>query len=511
MLRRTALAFGDRPAVVLPDHTETWGELFERACRLARGMEALGAGPQDVVATLGDNSAEQLESVAACGLGNYVRSALYPYNSPEINGYLLDTIGAKVLLVERKYYDPLAIELASRPQVKVVVIGEADGSVLTYDELVATAEASDPMVPIDDDDAHIIRFSSGTTGKPKAIWHSTARWRGQCVDFAGILPTMDERDRFLAAGAMTHIAVGNLWQIIQSGASVVPMRAFDAGDALRLIEEHQLTYAVAAPIMIKAMVEHPDAPARDLSSLRCLWYAGSPIAESTLQAAVKYMGDALYQVYGMSESSPMTILRPHEHIAVPGSTKHRSAGLPQPNMDLTIVDDDGNVLPRGQIGEVAARSHGTMSGIWKDDEATKARVLPDGSVRTRDVGYFDEQGYLHLVDRKDDMIVSGAYNIWPAELELALVDHPAVKEACVVGVPHERWGETPLAAVVLEPGVDAPNEQELIDFVREKVGPIKKPSRVDIVDDLPRTGTGKVLRRLLRDRYAAGADLIGGS
>lgn len=511
MLRRTAHAFGSRPAVVAPAGSLTWAQYYDRACRLAQGLASLGARPQDTVASLGDNSAELLECVGACALGNYARAALYPYHAPEVNGYLLDLIEAKVLVIERNYYDLLEAELRARPHIAVVVLSDVPDGRVPYEQLIAGATPDDPLTPIDDDDIHIVRFSSGTTGRPKAIWHSTARWRGQSVDFGNLLPTMDERDRFLAAGAMTHVGVGNLWQIIQSGACVVPMRKFDADEALRLIEEEQITYGVAAPVMIKAMVESPEAAARDVSTLRCLWYAGSPIAESTLMAAVDLFGDALFQIYGMSEASPISVLRPHEHLPVDRSRRHRSAGRPNHNMDVTIRDDDGKIAPAGVIGEVAARSHGTMSGILNDPEATAARLLPDGSVLTRDVGFFDEEGFLHLVDRKDDMIVSGGYNIWPAELEQALAEHPAVAEACVVGVPHERWGETPLAAVVLHPGVPAPTADELIQFTRDRVGPVKKPSRVDIVAELPRTGTGKVLRRLLRDLYADPSSRVGGS
>ncbi|MGJ9413215.1 class I adenylate-forming enzyme family protein [Aeromicrobium sp. CF4.19] len=507
MLRNTAVAHGDRAAVVAPDGIETWSELYERACRLANGLRDVGIVPGDRVAVLGDNSSQLLECVAACALGGFPRASLYPYHSAEVNAYLLDLIDTRVMIVEAQYLENLRPLLVDRPHLRVIAI-DAAGSVVQqhqaavgYEDLIAASSATDPMVPIDDDAPHIIRFSSGTTGRPKGIWHSSARWRGQSTDFAAILPTMDERDRFLAAGSLTHVAVGNLWQIIQTGASVLPMAPFDAGEALRLIEEHRLTYAAAAPIMIKAMVEHPDAARRDLSSMRCIWYAGSPIAEATLERAVVCFGDALYQVYGQSESSPMSVLRPHEHPMERGSRRHRSAGRPQPNMEISIVDDDGRRLPTGTVGEVAARSHGTMSGIWGDPQGTASRTLDDGSIRTRDVGFLDEEGYLHLVDRKDDMIVSGGYNIWPAELEQALVEHPAVREACVVGVPDERWGETPLAAVVLVQNMPRPTTEELIMFVRDRVGGYKKPSYVEFVRDLPRTGTGKVLRRLLRDQH----------
>src|SRR5581483_6887733 len=202
------------------------------------------------------------------------------------------------------------------------------------------------------------------------------------------------------------------------------------------------------PTMIQALVAHPSAAARDLSSLRCVNYAASPISETTMTKALELFGTVLHQMYGQSEAVPITMLLAHQHCPR-GSERERrwmrSVGRPTPNTKITIVDEDGNPLPIGEVGEVAAQTPGSMSGLWRDPEGTAKRTLPDGSVLTRDMGRLDAEGFLYLADRKEDMIISGGYNIWPAELENAIASHPAVAEVCVVGVPHEKWGETPKA------------------------------------------------------------------
>jgi acyl-CoA synthetase (AMP-forming)/AMP-acid ligase II len=258
--------------------------------------------------------------------------------------------------------------------------------------------------------------------------------------------------------------------------------------------------------MIQAMVGHPDAATRDLGSLRCLNYAASPISERTLTSAVDRFGPVLYQLYAQSEAVPATMLLPHQHCPR-GSERERrwmrSVGRATPNSVITIVDERGEPCPPGEIGEVAVSSPGQMTSLWNDPEGTEARLTADGSVLTRDMGWLDPEGFLYLADRKEDMIISGGYNIWPAQLENAIASHPAVAEVCVVGIPHEKWGETPLAVVVASPGA-TPDPDELIELTRTQVGSVMKVTRVEFVDELPKSGVGKVLRRVVRDRYWEG-------
>jgi acyl-CoA synthetase (AMP-forming)/AMP-acid ligase II len=331
------------------------------------------------------------------------------------------------------------------------------------------------------------------------IYHTVSRWLAIGDEYRWVTPQIDERDRYLAAGQLTHAAVIFLWPMLQVGGRIVVMEAFDPALALRLIEEQRITFTLMVPTMIQVLVDHPDAATRDLSSLRCLNYAASPISETTMAAALEVFGPVLYQMYGQSEAVPATMLLPHQH-RLPWT---RSVGRPTPNTKITVADEEGRPLPRGEIGEIAVRTPGSMSGLWNDPEGTAARLLADGSVLTRDMGYVSEDGFVHLADRKEDMIISGGYNIWPAELENAIASHPAVSEVCVVGVPHERWGETPVAVVVPRAGATVEAE-ELIALTRERCGSVKKVTAVEFADELPKSGVGKVLRREVRERYWTG-------
>jgi acyl-CoA synthetase (AMP-forming)/AMP-acid ligase II len=501
LLRRSARAHRHSVAVWCDGSEQTYVQLFERACRLANGLAARGVQPGDRVAVLGPNGLETVEQVAGIALGGFVRSALYAHQTAEVNSYLLELVDARALIVHASLVAGLEDKVAD-----VIVYG--DGPSSDYERLLAGAPATDPGRTQSPADFHVIRFSAGTTGRPKGMAHTVANWLRGGDEFRWVTPRIDERSGYLAAGPLTHAAVVFLWPILQVGGRVIVMEAFEPGRALELIETQAPTLTLMVPTMIQALVGHPDAVERDLSSLEALTYAAAPISPRTMHTAMDLFGpDVLHQWYAQSEAWPLTMLLPHQHLRRPDSV-----GRATPNTVLKIVDDNGNELPLGDTGEIAVRTPGQMSGHWNDQEGTAARTLPDGSIRTRDMGYVDDDGFVYLVDRKEDMIISGGYNIWPAELEQALVSHPAVAEACVVGVPHERWGETPKAVVVLGEGAREVSGDELVEYTRERVGAVKKVTSVEFVDELPKSPLGKVLRREVRDRYWSDGDRrIGGA
>ena len=255
--------------------------------------------------------------------------------------------------------------------------------------------------------------------------------------------------------------------------------------------------------MLQALATHPDAASRDLSSLRCILYAGAPISVETARVAQAVFGNVLFQSYGQSECLPGTTLTPEDHAlgASMDASLLRSAGRPCLNATIRVIADDGHDVPPGEVGEILIKTEGRMRGIYGDPAASAERITEDGFVHTNDLGYFDNRGYLFVVDRKDDMIISGGFNIWPAEIENVLTQHPAVAEALVVGVPHPKWGETPHAIVVVRAGSEvAPDE--LIQLCRNNLGSMKKPTEIVLRSDpLPRTELGKLQRRALRDQY----------
>jgi acyl-CoA synthetase (AMP-forming)/AMP-acid ligase II len=512
-IRERASEQGDRPAVICDGETLTYAELHERSCRLANALAGLGVQPGERVATLGDNCPQTLEQMSGIALGAYVRSSLYTHNSADTNLYLLDLIEAAALLVQRKHYDALAPRLAEVASLRHVLVfdGDVPDQDSDYERALEQAPATLPQLALEPEDPYIIRFSAGTTGKPKGILHTLAGWVAISAETALEMPPLHESDRYLAAGPLAHAAALPVAPTLAAGGTVVVMRAFDPQRFLALVEQERCTTTMLVPTMIQMVVGHSDADRTDLSSLRWMLYGAAPISEQTLERALALWGPIMQQMYGQSEGVPLTVLPAEDHV-LDGSEEARrrlrSAGRPTRNCTLQILDPNGNELPVGEVGEIAALTPTAMAGIWRDEQTTSERILPDGALLTRDMGYLDEDGYLFLADRKEDMIISGGFNIWPAELENALASHPAVAEVAVVGVPHEKWGETPKAVVVLREGHHA-SEQELIDWTREKLGAIKRVTSVDFAEELPKTPLGKVLRRVVRDRYLESEDRLG--
>lgn len=514
LLRRVSNDYRDRVAVKCGDRQLTYAELGERASRLANALADRGLEQGDRVALLGDNCLESLELILGPGIGGFVRCTLHAHDAPERHRYLIELTGAKALVIDSRYYRRMAAQLKNLPELRaVIVLGDFDAAdgVSGYADALATASAEYPDVRLGEDDPHAIRFSAGTTGLPKGIVISVRGTMGMGNEIAMVLPRFEEEDRYLAAGPLTHAASMFVYPILAAGATTIVMPSFDPGVFLDIVEREKVTSTLVVPTMIQMITDHPDAGAKDLSSLRAVMYGAAPISEATLVKALGVWGNIMYQLYGQSEVVPIAVLTPRHH-CVDGTDDERrqlgSAGRPPPNTSVRIEDEDGNVLPPGQVGEVVASAPCMMSGIWRDEAASAARFTADGSVRTRDMGYLSEDGFLFLADRKEDLINSGGFKIWPAELENALAAHPGVREVAVVGVPHPKWGETPKAAVVVREGSEV-TEEELIEWTRARAGSYKKVTGVRFVDELPKTPIGKVLRRAVRERCFAAADGLG--
>jgi acyl-CoA synthetase (AMP-forming)/AMP-acid ligase II len=509
LLRKSVLMYRDNVVVTIGDRRQTYAELGDRAARLANALLDLGLRPGDRVAVLADNQLETIEQVAGIAVAGMVRAPMYTMNPASTHAYMLDLVGAGACIVQDRYAADLERIRDQVPSLKhVVVVGDGytgDGR-LSYEGLLAEARPEFPDVVLDPNADHIIRFSAGTTGRPKGIVHSAAGWRAMSDEFALTMPMLEETDAWLVASPMSHAAGLMIWATIGRGARYVIMPAFDPAEFLRTIERERCTFTMVVPTMIQMLAALPEARTCDLSTLRAVTYGAAPISEKGLRAAIDMWGNIMYQSFGQSEALPGTTLAPLYH-HTGGSERDRrmltSAGRPTPNTIVTVRDEEDNVLPARETGEICINTPGAMRGIYGDPEATAARFTPDGSVRTRDMGYLDEDGFLHLVDRKEDLIISGGFNVWPLEVENALSSHDDVREAAVVGVPDEKWGEAVFAVVTLHDGASA-TEEELIEFAREKVGPVKRPKQLVIADEpLPKSVVGKLLRRQAREKYWA--------
>jgi acyl-CoA synthetase (AMP-forming)/AMP-acid ligase II len=288
---------------------------------------------------------------------------------------------------------------------------------------------------------------------------------------------------------------------------ILESKSFDPEKVFKTIEEYKITNMFTAPTMVKMMIDHPACDEYDHSSMRCLNYGGAPMYVEDLKKAVKKLGPCLVQLFGQGET-PMTItyLPIRDHLTE-GTEKQMkrlaSAGIQRTDVEVKIFDEDDNELPLGEQGEIVCRSDISMKGYWRNPEATE-KTLAKGWLHTGDVGYMDENGYLFIMDRSKDMIISGGENIYPREIEEVLIKHPAVRECAVIGVPDPKWGEAIKAVVSIEPGASA-TEEELIAFCTDNIARYKRPRSVDIIDELPKSNYGKILKRELRDKYWKGS------
>jgi acyl-CoA synthetase (AMP-forming)/AMP-acid ligase II len=501
LMRRAAAHNAGSEAITSEGRRLTYGEAWERGLRLANGLLASGLQPGDRVGVLEDNGIGAQDVFAGAAAAGLVRVPLYARNSPESHVHMLQHTGCRALIVSEPYRHAVDGITEAVPTLERVIV--RDGG---YEAWLESLPSDDPDPAIDPEDYFIIRHSGGTTGRPKGVAYTHRAWLAAGRDWFYNFPPVQPGDTCLHLGPISHGSGYLYTPIWLSGGRNVLAQDFDPDQALAMMEEEQAAYLFMVPTMLNLMARRPSATTRDWSHLKVIQLGGAPVANETAQLARKVFGDVLYQGYGQTEALPICMMGPKEWFSeVPGSDPLRSAGRPLPFADLEIRDAANEPVAPGQEGEIAVRCEGQMGGFWDEPELTATRLI-DGWVLTGDIGRVDVNGYVYVLDRKDDMIISGGFNIWPAELENVILDVPGVMEVAVFGVPDARWGESPMALCVLEPGAKV-GEQAVIDRCRERLGSYKKPSRVEFrADPLPKSPVGKLQRKVLREPYWAGAE-----
>jgi acyl-CoA synthetase (AMP-forming)/AMP-acid ligase II len=499
-MRSAAGYYAGREAVVMGDRRLSFAQAWERGVRMANGLLSPGLKPQDRVAVLEDNRLESSDIFLGAGIANLVRVPLYPRNAPDAHVHMMGHTSCRALVVDEKYQHEIEPIRAQLPALQHIVVRDA-----AYESWLATRSAIDPDLSIKETDNYIIRHTGGTTGRPKGVAYSHRAWLAAGRDWFYLFPPVAPGDACLHLGPISHASGYQFLPVWLGGGRNIMVDRFDPAQVLDLIERERIAYLFMVPTMLNAVNRLPGLDGRDFSHLKCLLVAAAPIADDTALAAKKYFGHAMYQGYGQTEVVPLAMMGPKQWFAtdLPGSTPLRSCGLPLPFIQVQIWDEDNKPVPAGTVGEIVGKADGQMTGFWNNPEATAERMV-DGWVKTGDVGYLDVNGYLYMVDRAGDMIVSGGFNIYPAELENALCDHPDVIEAAVFGIPHERWGETPCAVCTVKPNATV-SEAELIALCEEKLGNYKRPSKVVLrADPLPKTPVGKIKRKELREPFWVG-------
>lgn len=487
--------YGDRPAVVDGDVTLSFRDVDERSGRLGAALVDRGCAVGDRVAVLVGNRFDWFDATFGIMKAGLVRVFLNPRSAPaEIEHQIRDS-GATKLLVSSEY----------RPLIEGVDLAAVD-EVLVLDETpLATDPAIAPItpVPLDDDALCALMYTSGTTGRAKGAMQSHGAWGAVTSAFLTEVGVGDD-EVVLHVAPMGHASGGIVLPTMVRGARNVVFRGFDPVEMLNAIPEHGVTTIFMVPTMLYLLLELIDQLKVDTSSLRTVVYGASPIAPAKLERCLEILGDVFIQGYAMTESVVGTYLPKRDH--VPGSPRLLSAGRPAPNVEMQIAGDDDALLPVGEVGEILVRGPQLMQGYWNQPIANAERFTADGWFRTADLGRFDEDGYLYIVDRKADMIVSGGYNVYPAEVEGTLAAHPAVAEVAVVAAPDEQWGERVVAVVRLTAETDVP-ESELEAFCRERIAGYKVPKQYEFrAEELPKSPTGKVLRREVRAPFWANTD-----
>lgn len=491
---------GHSPTVVASiDGTRqsTYAELNQRSSQVANGLLSAGCQAGQRVAFIGVNSAEYIEiffgAMKALAVIVGVNWRLAP---PELHYILSDS--ATALVFCDPAFEPTLRELQATLPALTTIISTDPARFAAWRD---PHSAADPHLPHSASDTVVQFYTSGTTGKPKGVPldNRAMSEHRKAEDHYGDWFLRSNR-REVSINAMPNFHVGGVGWLLMStfrGATVVQMAAPDPALFLDKIQEHNATHLFAVAIILGLMLESQKKNPRDISSLRCYHYGASAIAPSVLQEAIAVMGCQFAQYYGMTEANGVVTNLPPEQHQLSNPERLKSCGRPMAGIELKIIDEAGNPLPPNCVGEILVKAPGMMTGYWNNPEAT-AKTLIDGWYHSGDGGRLDDEGYLYIADRIKDMIISGGENIYPTEVENALLSHPAVAEVAVIGVADEKWGEAVKAIIVPAPDQRV-TDTELIDYLRAHLAGFKIPRRYQFVDSIPRTPTGKVQKFKLKD------------
>ena len=489
----------ESPCLTMADRTLSYRDVQEVSWRVARALHESGVQPGEKVAILSANDPISFACIFGISRAGAVWCPINPRNEASENRELLDLMDCTCLLFQHAFVTLIEQIRHNLPKITTFVC--LDGSTpfsVSFDQWL-NGMSTEPWHADPTDDVVMIAGTGGTTGKPKGVMLS-----GQNVETMSAITLMSYPFKgsivYLALAPLTHAAGVLCFPIMTLGGEIIIMPKPDLTEFLSLIEKHRVTHTFLPPTLIYMLLKHPDLASRDLTSLQCLWYGAAPMSTTRLEEAIRTIGPVLGQLFGQTEA-PMMIstMAPQQHIHADGSLaleRFSSAGRSSPLVNVAIIDDNGNVLPTGKRGEIGIRSSLVMVGYYKNPSATE-EASRFGWHHTGDIGYLDADNYLFIVDRAKDMIITGGFNVYSAEVEQALMEHPAIQDCAVVGLPDEKWGERVTAVVQFHPGSSVP-ESEVRAFVKVRIGSVKAPKQVDAWPDLPRSKVGKVLKNEIK-------------
>jgi acyl-CoA synthetase (AMP-forming)/AMP-acid ligase II len=515
---------GDAACLTMGDVTLSYAQAQDMSWRVARALAGSGVRPGDKVAILSANDPVAFCCVFGIARAGAVWCPVNPRNEAAENRELLDLFDVSCLIFQGSFGPLIEQMLPGLPKLSTLVcLGEASGPAVPSGAVSFAAWLSGPGAPsagagsgmagavgfpvAPPGDIAMIVGTGGTTGRPKGVMLT-----GRNIETMSALTLMGYpfagRPRYLALAPLTHAAGVLCFPIMALGGEIVVMPKPDLTAYLALIERHEITHTFLPPTLIYMLLGHENLALTDLSSLQCLWYGAAPMSAARLEEAITRIGPVMAQIFGQTEAPMMiSMMAPADHFHADGSIARErlsSAGRPAPLVTVAIMDDAGRLLPSGDRGEIVIRSSLVMAGYYQNPAATQ-EASKHGWHHTGDIGYLDADNFLYIVDRAKDMIITGGFNVYSAEVEQALMEHPAVRDCAVIGLPDEKWGERVTAVLQLQPGQDAAPET-LREFVKGRLGSVKSPKQIEIWPDLPRSKVGKVLKTDIKAELLASRD-----
>jgi fatty-acyl-CoA synthase len=494
----------EAPCLTMAGRTLSYGDVQRLSWRIARALDRSGVRPGDKVAVLSGNDPVAFSCVFGISRAGAVWCPVNPRNEAAENRDLLDFFDCTCLIFQAAFA-PLVMKIRpDLPQLTTLVCldGDVPGA-LTFEQWL-DGLSPDPWQATPADDMVMLVGTGGTTGRPKGVMLT-----GHNIEAMSALTLMSypfsPRPRYLALAPLTHAAGVLCFPVMTLGGQIVIMAKPDLAEFLALAQSHRITHTFLPPTLIYMLLDKPGLAAADLSSLQCLWYGAAPMSASRLEEALEKIGPVMGQLFGQSEA-PMMIstLAPADHFHADGSVARErlsSAGRPTPLTLVAIMDDDGNLLGPGQRGEIVARGPLMMAGYYKNPQAS-AEAAQHGWHHTGDIGYLDDDSYLFIVDRAKDMIITGGFNVYSAEIEQVLLSHPAVQDCAVIGLPDDKWGERVTAVLQLRSGQTV-TPADVRAFVKARLGSVKAPKQVEVWPDLPRSKVGKILKTEVKSQLRA--------
>jgi acyl-CoA synthetase (AMP-forming)/AMP-acid ligase II len=496
-------------AYIQGERSYSFNEVGELSCRIANKLLALGLPKETKGAVWSTNDV----TAWACTLGlwraNMTWIPVNARNSAEENHYILDAFDCEVMFYQNSFAEIIAELRPKLPKIMHWICIDADTADAPSLEKWSVGQPSTrPEVAYDLDDVVMLSPTGGTTGMPKGAMNTHRSTQTFIAHFMLACAYRDgEKPVNLAAAPMTHTAGLLAVPCTAQGGTVVVVTKPDPALMLRAIAQHKVTEFFLPPTVIYKLLDIPGIEKVDVSSVKYLMYGAAPMSVEKLKKAIELWGPIMAGGYGQTEApAGISNLRPDEHFVggkIAGDERLSSVGRPNPLIRVEMMNDANKILPRGETGEICVRGDLVMKGYYKQPDKT-AETIIDGWLHTGDVGHIDAEGYLHITDRKKDMIISGGFNVYPSEVEQVIWSHPAVQDCAVIGVPDEKWGEAVKAVVELNPGQSATAE-EIIALCKAKLGGVMAPKSVDFVVSLPRSPVGKVLKKDLRKQYWEGA------